>query len=210
MPEMPENINSLLALPLETLAMLVAGYLGYRLAYIGRDESHRGTDVVFLSLVFALLARAAMGVGAAIGAPEWAGIGAGIAVALAGAALWRRWGQEGAFRLLRSAKVSMADGHRTALQSVIKRESISISQIMVRRADGVGMMCDDASRFVDTPTGPYWFGEDGSIALYVTHQRGAGENEWEDISDQTRDADWGDLITIIPADKVAMVELRTR
>ncbi len=40
--------------------MLVAGYLGYRLAWTGKDETHRAVDVVFLSLVFGLIARATM------------------------------------------------------------------------------------------------------------------------------------------------------
>ncbi len=205
---MPDELNSLLALPLETLAVLVAGYLGYRLAYIGRDESHRAVDVVFLSLAFGLLARAVMAGAGALGAPAWAGIGLGVAAAVAAAAGWRRWGQEGAFRLLRRAKVSMADGHRTALQSVVKRESIIVTQVLVRRKDGLWLMCADTGLFSDTPTGPFWFGEDGSVALYVTHQKEAGGSAWEDISAQALDAEWGDLITVVQADEVSMVEIR--
>ena len=141
--------------------------------------------------------------------PAWAGIGAGIAVALLAAAGWRRWGQEASFRTLRAARVSMADGHRSALQSVVKRESIRVSQVQVRRRDGTWFLCDDVNKFADTATGPYWFGEDGSVALYVTQQKGPEDTGWEDVSDGRRDRGWGDLITIIPADEVAMIKIRT-
>ena len=205
---MPDELNSLLALPLETLAVLVAGYLGYRLAYIGKDESHRAVDVVFLSLAFGLLARAVMAGAGALGAPAWAGVGIAVVAAVAAAACWRRWGQEGAFRLLRRAKVSMADGQRSALQSVVKRESIIVTQVLVRRKNGAKLMCEDTGRFGDTPTGPFWFGEDGPIALYATHHRKPGESKWRDC-ENVRDAEWGDLITVVQADEVAMIKIRT-
>ncbi len=196
----------LLSLPIDTLTMLVAGYLGYRLAYIGKDENLQAVDVVFRSLVFGLIARAMMALAGAMEWPQWCGITAGLVMALLAAAGWRRWGQELTFRALRKAKVSMADGHNTALKSVVKRESIEVRQIIVQRSNGTDLMCDNTKDFEDTATGPHWFGEDGSVALYVTHIRRA--DEWEEV-ENLRDP-FGDMITVVPADDVALIKLRTK
>ena len=43
-------------LPVNTITVLASGYLGYRLAYTGKDTKHKATDKVFLSLAFGLVA----------------------------------------------------------------------------------------------------------------------------------------------------------
>ena len=54
-----EAFENLLQLPYQTLAILVAGYLSYRLAYTGRDTTHRTLDTLAIALVFAFVAQAA-------------------------------------------------------------------------------------------------------------------------------------------------------
>ena len=49
-----EALENLLQLPYQTLAILIAGYLSYRLAYTGRDTTHRTLDTLAIALVFAL------------------------------------------------------------------------------------------------------------------------------------------------------------
>lgn len=197
--------TALLDLPAETLVVLVSGYLAYRLAYLGRDSGHRPTDVVFIVLAFGLVAKAVVALSLIDAVYAQAGAGATSAMVVAG--LWRWRGMEWWFRLLRRTGISMADSHPTALQSVVRRESIRVHQVVVQRRNGTDLMCNDASLFEDAATGPFWLGEDGSVALYVTHVRTAGSDEWTEQRDVRHET--GDLITIVPADDVAMVELRT-
>lgn len=89
-------------------------------------------------------------------------------------------------------------------------ERMNVSQAHVRRKDGVQFMCEDASDFNDTVTGPFWFGPDGSVALYVTHQRAVDEDNWQKVEGQIKDPEWGDLVTILPADQISMIELRCK
>ena len=56
---MTEGIQALLALPIDTLALLAGGYLAYRLAYIGRDKTHSTIDVLFIVTAFAFVTSAA-------------------------------------------------------------------------------------------------------------------------------------------------------
>ena len=108
------DLAALLTLPLDTIAVLAAGYLGYRLAFVGKDASHSGVDVLFLSLVYALAAKLAMAAAAGALAPPLLAPLTGIAAALGMAALWRRFGEAGVFRLLRRTGVSTSDRHLTA------------------------------------------------------------------------------------------------
>ena len=45
------DLKDLLELQLHTLAVLAAGYLGYRIASLGRDAAHGPVDVLFQSLM---------------------------------------------------------------------------------------------------------------------------------------------------------------
>lgn len=56
---MQTEIQSILDLPVGTIAVLAAGYIGYRIAYQGKDHGHKSVDVLFISMVFAFVARLA-------------------------------------------------------------------------------------------------------------------------------------------------------
>ena len=53
------DVVSLLNLPTATLIALAGGYAGYRIWATGKDAGHGAMDVVFGSLVFALISRLA-------------------------------------------------------------------------------------------------------------------------------------------------------
>lgn len=195
----------LLALPPDTLTILVLGYLGYRIAYTGKDASHSTVDVVFLSLAFALVAKGGLLLGDL--ARPGIGIAAALVAALAVAALWRKWGEATAIRLLRWTAISNSDRSRTAWERIRTDASLRPSQLIVRRRDGRLLMCERLADFGTEPLGPCIYGSDGSIAIFVTHESGPGDADWVETPN-TADGHWGRLITVIPAAEVAAIYLR--
>jgi len=195
----------LLNLPSDTLTVLVAGYLGYRLAYTGKDASHSAVDVVFLSLVFTLAAQG----GLLLGNPARPGIGiaAALVAALTVAALWRKWGEAAAFRLLRWAAISHSDRTLTAWDRIRTDATLRPSQLIVRRRDGRRLMCERLADFGKEPLGPCIYGSDGSVALFVTHERGPDDADWV-ATPNAADEHWGRLITLVPAAEVTAIYLR--
>ncbi|WP_170402376.1 hypothetical protein [Ruegeria arenilitoris] len=201
------DVQTLLNLPVDTIAVLTCGYLGYRLAYTGKDAKHKATDTVFLSLAFGLVAKLVFVFMEGNGCPLWAIVVTALACSLLVSAAWRKWVQKRVFKLLRDTKVSSHDNFQSAWESVIADDGMELSQIIVRRTDGVAVMCNDLHAFKKTRTGAFYLGHDGSVALYVTHQRDKG-GDWEDVSDELDSEDGGKLMTIIPADQVASTQLR--
>lgn len=114
-----DYIQELLGLPVEVLFVLAAGYLSYRLAYTGKDATHKTIDVIFLVFVYAFVARLVAGlVGAALSdtglSAPYVQICAGLIgmfLTLCVAAYWRKWGKLLVFELLRYLKISCADRH---------------------------------------------------------------------------------------------------
>lgn len=122
-----DYIEQMLGLPIQVLSVLASGYLSYRLAYTGRDASHKSVDVVFIAFVFAFIAQLSGGVAVALLWPISHSILAtpvvaaltGMACALVASALWRRWGMSWLFKFLRNTGISHSDRHTSAWQSVI-------------------------------------------------------------------------------------------
>ena len=215
-----EALENLLQLPYQTLAILVAGYLSYRLAYTGRDTTHRTLDTLAIALVFAFVAQAASAgllilynwkypVPSGGELPLWAGYGAsvgGIIVALLAAGVWRRVSMSAVPEILRSAGISSADRNTAAWETVINREDSGPSQITVVKKDGTALQCERLDDFKKSPFGPMILGQDGSIAMYVTDYRASDSNEWEKVDPSH--GDWGPEITIIPAGESSEVRIR--
>lgn len=197
------NIQTLLVLPLDTLAILVAGYLGYRLAYTGKDSKHSTIDTVFLSLVYALIAKAVLSLPLPV--PELPKVAIAIIVALVTAALWRRWGEHWVFRLLRWAGISTSDRHVTAWDSLRMKSGFEPRTLMLRLRDGRRLMCGDLGRFLGFEAGPCLLGSDGSVALFVTDQSDAGSSDWQarEISAE----EFGTEMTYVPADQIAEIKV---
>jgi hypothetical protein len=216
-----EAIERLLQLPYQTLAILVAGYLSYRLAYTGRDSTHQTLDTLAIALVFAFISQAASALllavylawgptpSDAVTLPLWAGYAAsvgGIVAALIVAAIWRRVSVNSLPEILRGAGISSSDRNNAAWETVINREDSGPSQITVVKKDGVTLQCERLDDFKKAPFGPMILGQDGSIALYVTDYRSKESGEWEKIDPYH--GDWGPELTIIPAGEISEVRIR--
>lgn len=202
------EVQLLLDLPFETLAVLAAGYLSYRLAYTGRDAAHATVDVVFLVMVFAVIAKAAglalVALMPALALPVCYAVALGFAVAAA--AIWRRWSHWVA-RVLRRLGISTSDRQGNAWGTFLAEENKSVTSLVVRKKNGETVMSESLSDFENVLCGPCVLGEDGSVALYVTDFRSAHEAEWEETD--PRDSAWGPALTFIPASEIAWVRIRT-
>jgi hypothetical protein len=203
MTYLPDVLN----LPLDTIAVLAAGYLGYRLAYVGKDAGHSSVDVVFLSLVYALSAKLVLQLASGVGLLSPVGIILAISAALLVAALWRSWGEGATFRALRFARVSNSDRHRTAWDSVRHKPSFAPTGYTVSKVDGTVLLCQNPQDFAHLRDGPCILGEDGSIAMFVTHRRLPGQADWE--KRDTFDPVLGYEMTYIPASMVAEIRIDT-
>lgn len=215
-----EALENLLQLPYQTLAILVAGYLSYRLAYTGRDATHRTVDTLAIALVFAFVAQAASALFLNVCAhalaifpdetlPLWAGYSAsfgGIVVALLCAAIWRSVSVNSFPSLLRNAGISSSDRNQAAWETIINREDSGPSQITVLKKDGTWLQCERLDDFKDDPFGPMILGHDGSVAVYVTDFRLPGSDEYQ-RADPSH-GDWGPEITIIAAGEISEVRIR--
>lgn len=198
------EIERLLNLPLPILAALAAGYIGYRVAYVGRDGPHDPVDTVFLSLVFAAVAQGVMVV-----APFVPLLGAPLAIGctLLVAMVWRKWGSRWGHRLMRHLGVSISDRFRTAWDPLRVEPALRPTQVTVHLRDGDVLMCNRLSAYADRPTGACRFGADGSVALYVTDRFPKGAATWEPCTPEGED-DWGCLISYVPASEITRLDIR--
>lgn len=205
-----EQVEWLLKLPFDTLALLSVGYLSYRLAYTGKDGAHSPVDVIFLTFVFASIARAAgrvflFGIEVTgIEPPDWAATIFGVFMALLLAANWRKWWEGWLFELLRKFGISASDRHETAWQSALARPPAKgPTSLFVRCADGTRLLCESLADFNSAPFGPCILGQDGSVAMYVTHRKTVSATDWEEEQIPGKvDPIWGYQMTFLPASQV--------
>lgn len=200
------DIENLLNLPFDTLFVLAVGYMGYRAAYIGRGSGKNAVETVFLSTVFAMFARATTLALATTDLDIWAVYPLAALVVLGVALLWRRWLQEWMFRALRRIGIYDHDGFSSVWESMLARPLPPVSQLVVRLKSGKRLMCDQVGRFNASPLGPCLLGEDGSVALYVTHAMTGEDEGWVEM--EPVDDDWGQAMTFIRADQISEVEIR--
>ncbi len=208
------DIQALLTLPLGTLTVLVAGYLGYRVAYVGKDRPHGPMDIVFLTLVFALVAQAWIVLASAGFAHFVHNKTAsltfgflGIPISMAVAACWRKWGEQCWFDFMRYARVSGSDRYLSAWDTVRHKSKFSPTQLVLRLTDGRSLMCDDLDRFRQYQAGPCVLGEDGSVAMFVTDYTNKAGEDWteRDFHDEI----FGTEMTYVPASMIAEIKIRT-
>lgn len=209
-----EPVKLLLDLPFDILAQLAAGYLSYRLAFIGRDSHHTAIDVTFISLAFAAMTKAIViviglvmlkvGYDPLTILPS---IGAAFVV-LGAAALWRRWGQDRVYNFFRNGGISDHDGQPDVWRSMLARQLKGPTRLVIKLKDGTELMCNQLAKFNDAPLGPCLLGMDGSVALYVTDVRKKGTADWEEISPFDAELPgWGYEMSFIPASEIARIDV---
>jgi hypothetical protein len=201
-----QNIDNLLSLPIDTLVLLAAGYLGYRLAFTGRDREHKTADVVFISAAFAAIAKVVMMICTGTGSPA-TGLVLAAPASLFAAIIWRRWVSDPVFGTLKNMRIMTHDRTETAWQSLIATDGNSVRQIVVNMTDGTSYMCDDFFPFKDIAPAPLILGSDGSVVFPVSHWRDADKKEWIEEHDVVSE-DWGNVLTYVPADQIKSVDMR--
>lgn len=183
------DYDKLLQLPFEIIWPLAAGYLAYRLAFIGRDAPHKAFDAVFLVFVFGTAAKGTAAL-TTIPADSWfypVATLLGLSVSLATAWIWRTWGAPKTFEMFRRKKVLDHDGQPDVWRSMMSRTLSGPVQLTVATKAEKIYLCDELARFNTAPLGPCLFGEDGSIAMYITAWKQAGDAEWHDVNPHRQD-----------------------
>jgi hypothetical protein len=202
------TLPDVLNLPLDTIAVLAAGYLGYRLAYIGKDAGHSSVDVVFLSLVYALSAKLVLQTAPLLPQiPLPAVLLLAIAAAMLVAAIWRKWGEHRVAKALHHLGVSQSDRHNSAWDSILANDNLGLTTLVVRKTDGSSVRSWPLADFAKERLGPCILGQDGSVALFVTHFRTASDPTW--IDDDPRTGQSGVAMTFIPATQISEIEFNS-
>lgn len=200
------DAQDLMNLPYDLLAVLAIGYVGYRLAYVGRDAAHQTFDRALLVTVFSTIARLSSDTIAALcdGTGWWVTAVAAL-LSVAAALFWRVLGSDWTYRGLRWARISSDDGQPSAWRSMLSRKMSGPVQLTVITKTGKVYLCDDLHRFNDAPMGPCLLGEDGSIAMYITDWRDTGEAEWREGTPFREDA--GYEMSFFPATEIQRVDI---
>lgn len=107
---------------------------------------------------------------------------------------------------MRRAGISTSNDDPTALATLFSKTGFDVSQISVRMDDGRWFHCVDTRKFADSPHGPCVIGPTGDVAIYLTHMHGTDGTPKP--VENARDANYGDLLTYIPANRVSQINLR--
>lgn len=206
-----DQIKSLLSLPVETLVVLAAGYLGYKIAFTSLTKSHKPIDIVFISLAFGLVAQIVFSLSEDCLAlwklknTEYTSAIVAVFSSVVAAAIWRKWGAGSLATVLRAGNVSFSDGTQTAWDAIRVSTVLRPTQLTVRKTNGKQLMCDNLHIYADKPFGPCSYGEDGSISMYVTAVRASSEDDWQDIDPVIEE--YGVALTYIPANQISEIEV---
>lgn len=213
---MTDVSTTLLDLPIDTIVILASGYIGYKIAFTGKNKHHKTTDVIFISLVFGLLAKlvfmfAEFGAEVFVNPIDQSIVTASTApfaflTACISSVLWRKFASNWASDYLHKKGISSSDGAGSAWDTIRTAQRFGAGQLIVRKQDGGQLMCDNLYDFKDYPHGPCLYGEDGSIALYVNAHRNNSSDDWTEINPV--EADFGIAITYIPASQIEEIEIR--
>ncbi|KGJ18696.1 hypothetical protein [Paracoccus sanguinis] len=175
----PETFTTL---PYDFLWLFATGYVAYRIAFVGRNSHHKTFDETFLVVVFATLARLISALLATLaGTYSLSGSVLATLGTLCLAIVWRRWLSCWLRKTLREAKLVDHDGHADVWRSMLAEDLRGPTQLVVVLKSGKSYLCDDLARFNDAPLGPCLWGEDGSVAMYITALRKQGE-AWQDCN----------------------------
>ena len=190
-----DKVQVFLDLPISTMILLAAGYLSYRIAFVGRNDSHSAVDTVFIATAFAALAKCVLALALWLPVPfqyehlvRPAGLVAGTLTSIVSAFLWRNCIESWLFEALQRRDWLNADRHRTAWLSYLSRPpKVQLTQLYVRLKDGTCLLCDELHKFSDFPFGSCVLGEDGSVLMYPTDRKETPAAEWEPIAPPSKE-----------------------
>lgn len=199
------DISKWLELPIYLQATLGGGYLAYAIAYNGKRDKERTSDVLLGSVLMSLPCLIVWLGLDAWQLPVWAIVLEVVAVALLIGILWRKWGMSAWYRLMHSARVSNSDDRSDVWHTITQAMDIAPTQLMVVLNSGTEYFCDDTQKFIDAPVSQYLTDKAGSVAMYVTHWRSA---DGDFVATESVQHGSGCLLTYIPASQIKLVEFR--
>ncbi|MCD9146632.1 hypothetical protein [Pseudophaeobacter flagellatus] len=201
-----EEMEKILNLEASALVTVAVGYLGFRVAYAERANPENTAQTIFLSICFAAFFQVSLSMAAIAFSgdtpPVFHQVSAASATLIA-SVLWRRVGMKQYARFWLGTGGTHLDGLSTVLDTIRTDTEFKPTSLLVSVDDGPILYCDDLQRFKKHPFGPCLIGGDGSIALYVTHTQPSGVDEWEETEEHAQNQ-----ITVIPADRVKLIETR--
>jgi hypothetical protein len=190
-----QDIQSLLNLPIQTLAVLTAGYLAYRIAYGGHAKGHATIDVVFLTLVFALIGK----LGYSAASPSIFAPLVAIAPAVVCAAIWRMFLGDWVGDLLYRTGINCTDRHVSSWDSVRLHSAFKPKRVVLVLDDN-SRVSSELGQFEDRAHGPCVFGDDGSVSMFVTGMQDAPGESWDDIDPSEMEG--STCMTYYPAQRI--------
>ena len=204
-------MESYIDLPWQTQLVGVSGYFGYVIAYSGRREGHQTFDTAAISLCFGsvclfVLSTEAFFKGCWPNLPKQVVPILSVVASVFAGALWRAFLRHFTHDLLKKISRSDDDGLLSAWGTVIQNQTVSYTQLIVTLNDGRVLESYPLGDFSSWPNGPCTLGNDGSIAMYVTHieENGAGR-QTNGINDED-----GMRITFIPVNQIKEVDFKRK
>lgn len=191
----------------ELLLTVSCGYAGYFVANVGARDHHKTVDITFSTLVYGFFGTAAYLCILALNSPMWFATICAFLGAMISAGIWAAKLRSLFTKALRKLGVSHTDDLPSALSSMFSDRTSHATQLSVRLANGVWLMCNDLARFKDAPNGPCVIGSGGDVLMYVTHHADPG-GPYEEC--EPGPADWGLELTYIPASQVTRIDLRKK
>ncbi len=202
----PMDVKHLLDMPWSLQVAIAGGYAAYLIGNMGLRKHRKTVDVAFATFLFSLFATALYVLARQLMSDALlAGLAAFAGAAVLGA-VWRRWGRGLYFRTASALGVSQADDADSALDDMFGQTGFAVSQVAVELEDGRQLMCDNTSQFADAPITAFTMGASGDVLMYVTTIKTTDGEVREQTS--CRDADYGDRITYIPAQRIKRMMIR--
>ena len=195
---------SLISLPVFTQIVLASGYIAYCIAFMGIKSHHQTIDVIFGTLAFSLIATAVLGLGGDdVGWPYFV---IAFFAPVATGVLWRKWGADTWYDLLRSFDITWSGNSPSVMDDLIGNSTYPVSEITVQLEGGTKLQCFDTRPYGDAPFGPLRMSPAGDIALYVTDIE-SPDGKRRKI-ENVKDPKWGHLLTYVPSSQVQTLNVR--
>src|SRR5579859_3254905 len=163
------KITDLTGAPWATVLTIASGYVAYYIANVGIRDHHKAADTIFSILVFGFVAAFVYNTSLRVFELSLVSSSAvTFLFAMLAGAVWRLFGRRGFEGLLRRSRISHADDLPSAWVALFNLRAPA-TQLTVKLKDGSWLMCDDLSKFAESPNGPCVLGAKGDILMYVTH-----------------------------------------
>lgn len=194
---------SVIALSASLQVLLLAGVLGYLLAFSGFRRTHKTIEQAAFVAIFAAPGSILIGV-------FEESVSALLLALLLGPLLgyvWRKMVPY--FRQFVENWLGLVWDNTLpgAWQTIAMTEGQQMTQLTVFTDDGAAYHCDFLPRYAHLPHGPALYGFDGSIAMYVTHRSPKGADEFEPVGGLAVD-EFGVEFTYLPGPAIQRVVVR--